>query len=633
MRHCLLLLATLSVAAAAAPEPEREIASALRGDRRLEAPVTLAVKDEPLGEVLGQLSKRVGVKLTASRETRDDRVTLFVDKRPANALISQVAEHMGFTWLRAGGGYELAQSLASRRREHEKRLADLAPIRAEMDRVAALVKEPRKALLDRVKELDARIKAGQDPPEQAAALKREKQLLLNVALAHEGLPQMTLDFFRALSDPQVVLLLDREQLRLSTANHTLSADRAKQIEEAVQPIDGPSPQRQADVVIWLAEGDGIHDFGPQPRRDRAFWLNFAYVSLRGTPNRPFSIVPRWKAGGLEPAAPQSEPADAFLKRTVDLKLPGPEMSPPAFPSPSPREGRRSLEYVWPAWPTLGDLAEALHREGIEVAADSFVSARFEPSRLRGRRTLAEVREFLEKELDYTWRREGNLLFLRSRHYYRDRPAEVPERIVRPWRARVEVKRAPSLDDLAELAGALTNPQARSMQDYWGWYFRGAGIAPPDWFYGNRHHLRFWNGLTPAQREAARREIVPVSALSPVQRQAWSAGFFAPPVTVVTSVDLRRTPTEEELAAGGFRLEMQDLQEQLFVNVGPDGKTRHGSSIVAPAGRDIARLHQPSEGGPSPDGPPTPLTGYQFRYYLAGEMKPARSVDVSVARPR
>src|SRR5207302_10706357 len=90
---------------------------------------------------------------------------------------------------------------------------------------------------------------------------------------------------------------------------------------------------------------------------------------------------------------------------------------------------------WPAsWVTLGEVAEALHEAaGVDVLADSFVRARVAPEKLAGKRSLAAVLETVAKELRYTWRLEGNLLFLRSGMAHWDRVKEVPERVLGPWR--------------------------------------------------------------------------------------------------------------------------------------------------------------------------------------------------------
>ena len=55
-------------------------------------------------------------------------------------------------------------------------------------------------------------------------------------------------------------------------------------------------------------------------------------------------------------------------------------------------------------------------------------------------------------LRYDWSIEGNVIRLRSRHFFWDRPEEVPERILQPWLKRAG--RFRSVGDLwARLRGA------------------------------------------------------------------------------------------------------------------------------------------------------------------------------------
>src|SRR5205085_6451662 len=123
---------------------------------------------------------------------------------------------------------------------------------------------------------------------------------------------------------------------------------------------------------------------------------------------------------------------------------------------------------WPVWPTLGDVAQALHQTtSLELLADSFVRCRVDPKLVSGRQPVVRLLDALAQELDYTWQQEGHLLLLRSRSYYRDRELEVPDRVLRPWQARAARAGAKPLDDLAELAAALDDRQTLGMSMYWG----------------------------------------------------------------------------------------------------------------------------------------------------------------------
>jgi hypothetical protein len=73
------LLCTLALCAVTSPAvPVLAVASlvdipaVLSRDERLTAPLAVKVKDRPLGEVLPELGKELGVPLSAARETADD---------------------------------------------------------------------------------------------------------------------------------------------------------------------------------------------------------------------------------------------------------------------------------------------------------------------------------------------------------------------------------------------------------------------------------------------------------------------------------------------------------------------------------------------------------------------------------
>src|SRR5207244_1138529 len=97
--------------------------------------------------------------------------------------------------------------------------------------------------------------------------------------------------------------------------------------------------------------------------------------------------------------------------------------------------------------------------------------------------------------------------------------------------RVAQAGALALDDLAELAAALDDSQCRGMQEFWGWYLEGTGIPPLSGLSGfadNRHHLRLWAALSPAERrEVLGGAVVPVAQMTGLQRQAFQIALAAP----------------------------------------------------------------------------------------------------------
>jgi len=144
-------------------ENERLARTVLGSEPRLREKVCLAVQDRPLGELLFDLAKQFQVPLAASRDTADDRVTLFVRERPASEVLTLLARHLDFQWSRNGRKLELTQNLAAKRREQALRDRDReAQVAGETARMAALSRLAALAperLEERRQALEARLAA------------------------------------------------------------------------------------------------------------------------------------------------------------------------------------------------------------------------------------------------------------------------------------------------------------------------------------------------------------------------------------------------------------------------------------------------------------------------------------------
>lgn len=630
----------LPIAFEPAPEPAEEtgtVTAAFQGDDRLRARLSLAEKDQPLGELLPRLGNRLHVRLTAGREVADDKVTLFLRARPAGEVLTLAARHLGFRWRRLGDGYELRQDQAGRQREQILLRNELQPIETQLNLAARWLQEPVERKKERVEEIDTRLRGGSLPPAEQARQVAEKQIVLDAWLAPATV-DASLMLFRSLTPAQIDQMLAGAEFRYSTANGTLSPLIASRVHDSTSILEttyGPLPRLQADVTLSLSDIEDVDELPPS-RRNRQLRLRTLFATVRGSQQEP-----HYWGGGWAPTIPaivESPPAeveDPDLKRTVNLTLPGPERQPPAIYGGS-LICAAQLGSVWPRRATLAEVAQAIHQAtGLDVVADSFVFARIDPALLRGQRPLAEVLKSVADELDYTWEKRGRLLLLRDRRFYRDRPAEVPERILQPFRSRVLGAGELSLDELAGLAASLSDTQARGMYRYWGWYLEDTGILPTDFFFGHRHHLRFWASLSPQQRKALRAGgTLTVPELLPAQRRLWVEALTSPPETARTPSADQRIPTPEEAAQGSFTLGISENQAALFVVPSPDGKRQPGSSIIVegPPTQDIRRFIRSEPGGPQLElaAPPLPLAGYSFNYAVGGASKPIRKTRLLIA---
>jgi hypothetical protein len=693
----LALAAFVSPRTAGAPAAPQEqvIAPPFRGDTRLDARVTVAEKNRPLSEVLSALRRELRIPLIASRDTADDKVTLYLDHRPAAEVLALVARHLDFEWRRHGEGYELVQSAAGRRREaalrDQERAAQWAAIQARVERLirlAALPKEKLQTLHDEVEQ--RRFHAPEGTPQEEYDRLQEEESTIEEVLYDTGTPA-ALALYRSLTPVQRQHLLAGREIRLSTADGTLPSRIAAQIYQAAarandavhSAVPGgvpglaadPLPPTQVEVVVRLFDRTVCHT-RPASREDYRVQLEWVSTSLRGTGDQRQSeeVIGAVTDQDLYRPAPPvtTETDDPDLRRQVELTFPEARSPPPAS---SWGEHWNAFGWfggdAWPLdWPTSGDIAEALHRAtGLEIVADSFVRARLERSRLTGRHSVVQILDTLAHELDYSWQKEGAVLRLRSRYYYRDRPEEVPERTARPWRERVG-RAGVTLDNLSELAAALTDPQCRSMQEFWGWYVQDPYVLPPGGDSGNgiyacRHDLRFWASLTPRQRQAALSgESLPAQRLGGLQRLALAVPLLAPPEEVWTPHDPRAAPSALEIAAGGFRLQARALLQQAFIKDGRGGGGAMGvlGTPAAPGGGsrerplppdldqlvtdallqelraqaleradDLAQRNQDNIRVESV-GPPLTTRNYTFAYYLAGQPSPVRTVEIILPQP-
>ena len=614
------------------PAPPGRVDAALRGNSRLEAPLTLVEKDRPLGELLPELGRKLGVRLRPGRETGDDKATLCLTARPAGEALSLLARHLGFRWVREGEEYRLIQDLAGKQREQALLRNELAPIETQLNLAVRWLREPLERKKARVDEIDALLKMGGLEQAEQARLGAEKQTILDVWLSPASV-QPSLDLFRALTPTQLDSLLDGTEFRYSTATGTLPAPLAEKIHDSTAILEtqyGPLPRVQADVTIRLTDVEDADEVPPS-RRQRQLRLETHFSTVRGTKEDPHYWGGGWSPHipALPDPAPAAEPmSDPDLARAVDLVLPGPTKQP--LPVTGHLIASAQLGAVWPEQASVGDVAAAIHRvTGLDVMADSFVPARLNPALLRGRKPLVEVLQKVAEELDYTWEKRGKLLLLRDRRFYRDRPAEVPDRIVKPFRERVLRAGTLELDELAGLAAALNDTQVRSLHRYWGWYLGTERILPTATLFQHRQHLRFWAGLSPAQRSAVRGgQSLPVAQMLPAQRGLWATALTSPPESANTPSEVQATPTPADMEAGEFRLSRAEHQLLMFTRTVPDGSRRTGASIVAegPPSSDVRKLAGGGFDELEP-GRQVPMVGYAFQYYLGGKPQPVRKTTI------
>ncbi|MCC2669336.1 MAG: hypothetical protein K0Q72_1807, partial [Armatimonadetes bacterium] len=502
----LLALAALAMPGAAEPD-----AASPRGDLRLERRITRVIDGRPLAEVIPSIGKELGVALSATMSAADHRVVLCVRDRPAGQLLEELAEHLELEWRRSDTGYALTEAPAVRRKHEEARKArasaEWREARTWVGRAARLASLPAAQLLSTERELSDRLNSADLPPAERAQVADELAL---VQEARRPATPLAVSILQSLTAAQVARLQSGGDLLLGDGELTPALlAQVRAVRNPETPFaDATEFPVWADVLIQFRDWNGQE--GPPRPGDRSRQLSITLVGRREREGKQ-----EWTPLGWQPKLPDPASArplatqtdDPALLRVVELKVP--ERKRPTLERLGGVETAATWESrLWPAWPTLGDVARQLSEvSGLEVMADGFVRSRVDPRWLEGRRSVAAILDRVATGLDYDWSKQGNLIRLHSRQRVQDRDRDAPERILQPWRERVAHREVASLDDLAELAARLTDEQARGVSDYWGWYFDQHWVSPPTggaiMFYAQRRHLRFWAALSSAQRQAAR----------------------------------------------------------------------------------------------------------------------------------
>jgi beta-lactamase regulating signal transducer with metallopeptidase domain len=544
-----LALVAVGLRALAAPpavtirarDERRAALDLFRDDARLglAAKITVAVQDRPLGALLADLSRDLDIPLAADARTADDKATLFLDQRPGGEVLALVAGHFGFHWERRKEGYLLTQTPASQQREAALRERDLreqlGAIEAKLRRAAQQASAPKEPLWQQLRALQAQIDALNKAPLAQRAERRLTRLYEQRQAVWEQIDprrDASVAVYRSLTPTQVQRLVEGRELVLSTTDGTLALPTGRVVKQAfAREREGMKAQRFFLVPLFealkakpatnmevavrvrlldLRISDEDRDtVGPPERDQNRIRLEFFFNTTPAGAEVVWNGGMPWWVDGVadRPKRASTQTTDPVLLRPVTLRFPKPE---PGRATIDPETLARAYEVfgVWPAGlRTVGEIAAALHQAtGLEVVADSFVRARVAPDLFQEPRPPVAILDALAEELEYTWRKEGNTIFLRNARYYRDRSEEVPERVLAPWRQIVRRQGNATLDDLAALAAAVTEPQARGLHQFWGWYFEGLPTLPPvrgsGGFYGSAPHLRFWASLSPLQRRRA-----------------------------------------------------------------------------------------------------------------------------------
>jgi hypothetical protein len=614
--------------------------SALQQDSRLRKLVTFTVLDQPLSRALPDLGATIGVDLRPRPEIADRKISVIVQQRPGDTLLADLASQFDLVWLPTSRGYEAAQSLKARRRDGALLDEDRGAVARALQTRLALVgralsltadQRQERRVLVRTREREVRLSGGDPTPlnEELQALSDAQAPETRSALAVLG----------CLTPPRVQSLLSGEEVRLSRSSNSLpdAVGRLVLLDSQSTPSAAPRSQDGAVVDVeatidlpGLERMTGARSGGVPDRVQRVrLNVQMAVVRDRGTGRNRDA-----RGWGISIRVPtETEPGptatdDPTLLKEVTLS---PAKTPPAS-SPAGAARRYFAGHPSEQMLPLGAVAELLHTSsGLDVVTDSYTYARIPAARLGGKRSLVRLLDDIGRWLGYRWTKDGNLLRLRSRRFYADQEAEVPESFLRRWLARPAQAGYVGLDDLATAAATLSRRQFTGLDAYWAWYTEGRNLeAAADFsrLYPLQEDLRFWAALSPAQRQAARTSRpIAVSEMNTAERQALAAVLQGRSTGFDGSLDHAAVAqlTPESLGAVRFVLEVRRGLRQTVLSGSPTRPIAGSNTVFETAsGKLSGELNAPR------DGSATLLSGLErisFRYLAPGSTARLRSASI------
>ena len=525
MRKIIIMLAMLFLASTCAlalgkitvdpntPEAKAKIAANVsNADLRLAQKITYHVSHRSVVNILADLSKMTGIKLSAGYnskdwQVRDRKMNIFSKDATIADLMSSIARVMKFKWDISGEGEKTAYRLCMDR----KALLD-----AETQALRQQEKYQEQLTDDRESMLTSLGDVGKLSPQELDKLKSEKPFMY--LMASSGVAGSLDGFIRevpsaagALASGQEFSMRSEdltpsaqqkilqcmqslwslaEKLNGGKDDSSLPSDISSNTDKFTVELNKRMEEFKADPTCSAMLGDISIQYGDHhlfympiidPNTKFADLIGKAYIQSmeEGKPiNKIDGIQDELKAavmlqmkevGSGEPVA--IHPEDAALDAKIKLKL-----------------KETKIEKVESA------LADA---SGISVVSDSYgVSAGL----LKVESEEIVLRDALEKIADgffYNWDKRSAILEFRDRDWFRKRNAQIPQAWIDAWKDTLKRTGTLDINDLAQIA-MLTQEQFNvnimTEDDL-------VRCKLPGLIYPNSDLLKFYAGLTEAQRIA------------------------------------------------------------------------------------------------------------------------------------
>jgi hypothetical protein len=540
-------------------EAQQRKASPFAKDARLNKAVSVHWKKAALNDALREVSQATGVRLVCDRGLVDEPVMAAAKEIPARQLLEQLATLLHYTWLRSGGtpeapSYLLIQDRAQKQEEQDEidrgeRLV-LEALSKELERYRRLSKLPPEQLQKEQEKADQELTSalaggisslvslGSNP----AGAKRIQE---GQAVRAVGTPigRAMLDLLEGLKPEQWRQLREEEVLVFSThpgdGEQPLPAVLRDQLKAAKPQI--PFPKAFLSAIAPQAEqGLGQVEQMMQDQWSQAsdyrvtvslsLTLGGAPVGMLRAAPEPVgaqAIGPVFALSGLMVTGsprlaeePQEDPAEREKRLAADPLL-GKKAVLKLAPPPK-REGLLALlGNAYLVSEVLPALEEAF---GVQLLADGYTRQALSVIPAPG---MAEMP--LYKVLDQLagmgrqWERDGDLIRLKSRTWAQDRRGEIPQRLMQRWEALRKQQGGLTLDNLAEIAGALRDTQVETLM-YAAMELGSDSFLDYTTASGSAGILRLYNKLNLVQRRTLQAgRPLPVRGMLP-QQQALLVGL-------------------------------------------------------------------------------------------------------------
>jgi hypothetical protein len=578
-----VVLGLVLASAIAAPSAERDGTSkhVLRDVPELDKRVTYTETKIPLEELIQKVSADTGAPLAAAPEVADEPVAVVVKEIPARELLEQVADLLDYSWrvrrsgvqaLRRSGPataksdpflstlnartperpnavYEIWQDLASKQREEALRNALRADVirrfQAELNRyveMASWTPERLRKFRDdarrptRAGDPDAGERArrfhiawtmmspisrsvgqflGRLLAEQWATVREGKMLTFSTdpQPGELAMPAETASVLRAV---RPTLYPPGEQVGYDDPN---GPEQARHVEQGIQAqwaaATGYRVTVQIDANGWRSLNMLRLTAAARPFRSGATpQANFfdAYpgtsVQIQTEPSEPMA----WEQDAAMP--PESELANDPIFGSRQLFKPGVKPRKEMFADP-----------FTPAMFRMRDLLPDLARTyKVQFIADAYtpVNGRMGAQAFTGLEPLYRILSAATPT--HRWDRRGNLIRLRSRTWFLDRPKEIPLRLVRHWKELTDQHGTLPLETYLEMARTLTDLQMENV----GNVVEDVELPPTiRWFElgRDRYALRLYAALSPDQQQALwGGKVLQATQMTPAQRELFLASL-------------------------------------------------------------------------------------------------------------